>query len=88
MTTEQFDTECKMIPERFKDEISPEKIKWTGTDAQLKWALFGVIVDGKLLSHLGEVSCPCTIDGRALGENEALRAILGQLAAMGMPDKW
>jgi len=77
-----IDENCKMTEEAYVG--IPSRIKQVGTDRSPKWNI--VDDQGGLL---GTVSCPCNgADGTTLTEEDAIKVIVGQVAAMGMPAAW
>jgi len=71
---------CTMVEWQYKAQISPPLFKYVGSHDHPQWSLF----TGRA-NLLGTISCPCKRRGVAISAELALRTILGQVAAMGMP---
>jgi len=81
-----FEKTCKMTERSFKFELGPNKLRQVGTSAAPKWEIYGY--GSNMKEYLGSVSCPCSADGTALTETDAIRTIVGQVGAMAFPDEW
>jgi len=86
MNPAHFDKNCSLTPKALTGEKS--KLRQVGTEAEPKWELRGGKDRENKEKLLGTVSCPCSADGTPLTEEEAIRRIIGQVAAMGFPDQW
>jgi hypothetical protein len=85
MSPNHFDQSCTLKEDKFKLEISKSRIRSVGTPSYPKWSLHA---GGVKQSFLGNVSCPCISGNQVLSEYDAVRRIVGQVAAMGYPDVW
>jgi len=82
-----WDAACKMKKAPFKWQTSPKRIKQVGTAEHPKWSLIGNNLKGNP-TVLGSVSCPCNTGGKVMTEDDAIRTIVGQVAAIGIPHEW
>lgn len=83
MNPNYFDKQCVIFENGFKQQTDPKFIKPVGTSKSPSWNLYSYLGE-----KLGTISCPCSADGKTLSEMDATRRIVGQVAAMGLPDEW
>jgi len=76
-----MDKTCRMTREYLQKNL--QKVKFVGTSARPKW---NIVERTRTLERIqGTVECPCHFsDGKPLSEEDALRSIVGQVAAMGI----
>merc|ERR1711924_211041 len=72
----------------FKKQTSSKHIKSVGTPRHPSWQLWGAVKVRGPRVLLGTVSCPCNVGIQRMSEEEALRTIVGQVAAISIPNQW
>jgi hypothetical protein len=81
-----FDKNCVMTEATLKVQTATDMIKPVGTAENPEWELRSGGKNKGQSTLLGRVACPCkTSAGKALTKEEAVRAIVGQVASLRFP---
>jgi len=93
LKSSHFDSKCRMNAKTFAKQTSSDMVELVKNSTRPQWKLRGVVGKDPQTGHskfglLGTVSCPCTEKGKDLTEVDAVRSIVGQVAALGIPDVW